>query len=217
MRTPCARRLLVFARNPVPGRVKTRLIPVLGRAAATALYREMLRSTLATAARVADASTEIWLDSADRSPAILSMAREFDMSLRTQSGTDLGRRMATAFADTAHHGDHVVLIGSDCPGFSAAYLESAFAALADHDVVIGPAADGGYVLIGMSAPRARLFDDIPWSTDQVLHATRRRLRGLGLFWQELETLHDLDRPEDLTRFPALAAQAGVARVCRDIR
>ena len=203
-------RLLVFARDPVPGQVKTRLIPALGREAATALYWQLLRDTVAAAARVAGVRLELWVDSTAPQPALTELARQHHMSLQTQHGPDLGARMATALARATMHGGDAVLIGSDCPEFDVGHLEAAFAALADHDVVLGPATDGGYVLIGTRAPQPALFHGIPWGTDRVMDATRRRLRNLGLRWHELPTLRDLDEPADLAHFPHLAARAGVA-------
>lgn len=203
-------RLLVFARNPVAGRVKTRLVPVLGAEAATALYREMLRRTLETVAQLGGVRAELWLDGAATDRELQHLVRYHGLTLKLQQGPDLGARMAKALAEATGSGCRAVLIGSDCPEYDAAYLEAAFSALADHDVVIGPAADGGYVLIGATRPQPALFQDIAWGTAGVLEATRQRLRRLGLRWHDLPTLHDLDEPADLARFPTLAALAGAA-------
>lgn len=199
------RRLLVFARDPVPGRVKTRLIPALGRAAATALYREMLRTTLDTAMRVGATQTQLWLDRTPADPTLLQLARDYRLAWRIQQGPDLGTRMAHALTAATDTGGTAILIGSDCPDIDVGYLETAFAALSTHDVVIGPATDGGYVLIGLHTPRPALFRDIAWGTGQVLETTRRRLRDLGLRWHELPPRRDLDEPHDLVHFPRLAA------------
>jgi len=206
-----ARTLLVFARDPVPGRVKTRLIAALGRTAATALYWQMLRQTLATAARLNGVRCELWLDDPAPTQDLRAVATRLGMALHTQRGPDLGARMAAALAQATADGGLAVLIGSDCPGFDIAYLEAAYDVLARHDAVIGPAVDGGYVLIGVKRPQPELFRDVAWGTDRVLHTTRQRLRKLGLRWQELPLQRDLDQPGDLAHFPELAALADTMR------
>jgi rSAM/selenodomain-associated transferase 1 len=145
------RRLLVFARNPLPGRVKTRLIPSLGAAAATAIYRQLLQDTLLAAARVGGVDSEVWLDEGEPVPWLADIAAAHGLAMRRQSARDLGMRMHAAFSASLRSAEHVVLIGSDCPEFDPGYLEAAFAALAQQDAVLGPAVDGGYVLIGLRA------------------------------------------------------------------
>ncbi len=201
------RRLLVFARNPLPGRVKTRLIPSLGAVAATAVYRQLLQDTLLAAAQVAGVDSEIWLDEGEPVPWLADIAAAHGLAIRQQSGRDLGMRMHAASSASLRSAERVVLIGSDCPEFDPSYLEAAFAALAQQDAVLGPAADGGYVLIGLRAAPAVLFKDIAWGTPQVLAVTRDRLRQLGWRWTELPPRHDIDEPGDLQRFPRLAAIA----------
>jgi glycosyltransferase A (GT-A) superfamily protein (DUF2064 family) len=125
--------------------------------------------------------------------------------------------MAWAFAnamgsgpDAATSRGPAVLIGSDCPGYDGEYIARAFLALSvtggDYDTVIGPATDGGYVLIGLRRPAQALFADMPWGTDAVLERTRMVLRGLGWRWLELPALADIDRPEDLAAYPDLLEQ-----------
>ena len=111
--------------------------------------------------------------------------------------------MRLAFATALRRADKVVLIGSDCPGYDTSYLRMAFDALDRYDAVIGPAHDGGYVLIGLTRIDRQLFEDIPWSTPRVLEKTHGRLQALGWRWTELATLRDLDQPEDLVHFPGL--------------
>ncbi len=117
-------------------------------------------------------------------------------------------RMHGAFSASLRDAERVVLIGSDCPEFDPDYLEAAFGALAQQDAVLGPAVDGGYVLIGLRTAAALLFEDIAWGTPQVLQTTRDRLHRLGWRWTELPPRHDIDEPGDLQRFPRLAAIAG---------
>jgi hypothetical protein len=126
--------------------------------------------------------------------------RDYPLTLHAQRGADLGRRMQRALAWTLRDSRYAVLIGSDCPALTPAVLRNAFRALrAGSDVVLVPALDGGYVLIGMRRPAARLFHGIEWGSARVLQQTRRRLRQLGLNWVELPALADVDRPEDLRR------------------
>jgi rSAM/selenodomain-associated transferase 1 len=113
--------------------------------------------------------------------------------------------MAAALARALQRTDRAVLIGSDCPGYHSGYLKAALGALTDHDAVLGPAADGGYVLIGLSRYAPQLFAKMPWGTGKVLAQTRAALERLGWSWAELPTLTDLDRPEDLAQAPAFMA------------
>lgn len=198
------RTLIVFGREPRPGEVKTRLIPALGTEGAAALYRQMLFATLAVAAETPAERRELWLDGLDTGGLAATRARGLGFSVHPQHGNDLGERMAMAFERALSLNAPAVLIGSDCPEYSAAYITDAFDCLRHTEAVIGPAADGGYVLIGLRRLDRQLFDGILWGGNAVLAATRVRLKGLGWSWQELPTLHDLDRPEDLDRFAALA-------------
>ena len=203
------RHLLVFARNPIPGRVKTRLIPAMGPASATAVYWRMLDDTLATCGRVHTDRRELWVDQTDPAPALQALARHSDMSLHVQTGDNLGSRMHAALAETLQTGESAILIGSDCPEYDPPYLETAFQALEQCDAVLGPAADGGYVLIGLRRADPGVFHDVPWGTAGVLAATRHRLRQLGWRWRELPIKRDVDEPADLARFPHLTAAANI--------
>jgi rSAM/selenodomain-associated transferase 1 len=125
------------------------------------------------------------------------------VDLRSQSGADLGARMAAAF--TAHAGP-LLLIGTDCPALQAAHLAAAASALLDdrdNDAVFIPVEDGGYVLVGLRRPQARLFEAIDWGSERVMAQTRQRMSELGLRWAELPTLWDVDRPADLLRLATL--------------
>jgi rSAM/selenodomain-associated transferase 1 len=207
--------LLVFARDPQPGRVKTRLVPSLGVELATALYRQMLLDTLGIAARTGVEKRELWVDRGNPDAGLVRAARDADMPVRIQSGVDLGMRMHRAFAAALPACRSAVLIGSDCPEYDSHYIENAFAMLERHDAVIGPAADGGYVLIGLNWPQPGLFSNIAWGGDRVLDETRRRLRSLVLDWHELPTLRDIDQPADLAHFPGLMERAALGVHCTD--
>jgi hypothetical protein len=201
-----ARRLLVFARAPVPGLVKTRLIPALGAEGAAALHRRLLERTLATACAVAPGRVELWCTPDPAAPAFAAAAERWGVVLRRQPPGDLGARMHAALAAALDSGTRALLIGCDCPALTAADLEQAFAALDADDVVLGPAADGGYVLVGARRLSPLLFMGIDWGGPRVLRQTRARLVALGWRWHELRTLWDVDRPEDLARL----AEVGLA-------
>jgi rSAM/selenodomain-associated transferase 1 len=194
-----ARRLLVFARAPVPGLVKTRLIPALGAEGAAALHGRLLERTLATACAVAPGQVELWCTPDTGAPAFTAAAERWGVTLQRQPPGDLGARMHAALAAALDRGARALLVGCDCPALTAADLEQAFAALDTVDVVLGPAADGGYVLVGARRLSPLLFMGIDWGGPRVLRQTRARLVALGWRWHELRTLWDVDRPEDLAR------------------
>ncbi|MGB5561220.1 MAG: TIGR04282 family arsenosugar biosynthesis glycosyltransferase [Sedimenticolaceae bacterium] len=204
MNTPATRCLVVFARDPLPGRVKTRLIPAIGEGAATAIYRQMLQDTLATASQAAAERRELWIDTSHPGSTPVRLARGHGMSIHAQPGGDIGARMHSAFNETLARVRSVVLIGTDCPEYDAAYIDAAFQALEAHDAVLGPAADGGYVLIGLRRAEPAVFEGIPWGSGQVLAATRRRFAQLQWRWCELPVLHDVDEVDDLLKFPHLS-------------
>jgi len=194
--------LLVFGREPIPGRAKTRLIPALGAEQAAALYEQLLRRTLSAASRLPATRRSLWLDDLVPDGTVAEHARSLGFEVIPQCGENLGERMAHAFSHALQQGHGAVLIGSDCPGYSTRYLVAAFAALDNHDAVVGPAADGGYVLLGLRRTAPVLFEDMPWGTGKVLDRTRQRLVGLGWRWKELSVLKDIDVPEDLEHLPA---------------
>ncbi len=198
-------RILVFAKAPVAGRVKTRLIPPLTPAAAAALHRELAERTLATATSGALAPVELWCAPGPDDPFFRQCRRRFGLSLRRQPEGDLGTRMATALEQTLRQSRHAVLIGCDCPVLTPSHLAKALGLLAEGtSLVLGPAEDGGYMLIGArDRIDAALFEKIEWGSERVLEQTRARARERGIGWRELEPLWDLDRPADLERYRRL--------------
>jgi rSAM/selenodomain-associated transferase 1 len=187
-------RVLLFAKAPRAGRVKTRLAREIGEARAVELYRAMGRS-VATA--VAEAySLTVWFDP----PGAEEEMREWlgDHECRPQPDGDLGERMAFAFAEHFASGERPVIgIGADVPGISATVIADAERLLEQTEVVFGPALDGGYYLIGLRAPCDALFQGIPWGSSRVLRATEQRCETLGLGVALLDPLRDLDTREDL--------------------
>ncbi|MBJ6142089.1 TIGR04282 family arsenosugar biosynthesis glycosyltransferase [Hymenobacter sp. BT559] len=200
--------LLIFAREPILGRVKTRLAADIGPEAALATYRELLAVT-AAAVRAAQVPATVWLAEAPATTALglpASAARPEWPGLpwRVQPPAGLlGERMAHAFAEAFASGaGHVVIIGTDCPGLTADLLRQAFAQLATHDLVVGPATDGGYYLLGVNELHASLFANKQWSTDTVLATTLADAEHLGLRVAQLPTLADVDSGADLAAWRA---------------
>jgi uncharacterized protein len=191
--------LLLFTRYPEPGRVKTRLIPTLGAAGAASLQRSLTIHILQIARSFAVATNTEFIVCFDGCH-VSRMQRLFgeEFGYQPQSEGDLGHRMLSAFTASLDQGRRrVVLIGADCPEISGQVLDSAFSLLTDHDLVLGPARDGGYYLIGLTAPYPELFQDVPWGTAGVLPKTQALAERLGLRTALLDPLTDIDRPEDL--------------------
>jgi rSAM/selenodomain-associated transferase 1 len=195
-------RVMVFARAPTPGEVKTRLIPALGEAGAAALHRRLVTHTLGAAADALIGPVELWCTPDTGDPFFFDCERRLGVSLHAQGQGDLGSRMRRAFESALARAPRAILVGSDIPALSAQYLRDADRALVRGDeIVIGPAEDGGYALIGLSRCDPELFRDIPWGGPEVLSKTRRRATALSWRLSELPALWDVDRPEDLERLP----------------
>lgn len=206
MKHPNAR-LLIFAKAPIPGEVKTRLIPALGASGAANVHRALLQNQLHHALAAELCPVELWVANDLDDEFITHCAQQFPITLHTQSGRDLGERMANAFASTLSSASPALLIGSDCIGLDAGVLQQAFDTLhTGFNAVFVPADDGGYVAVGLDRPAPALFDRIPWGTSEVMHATRHKLHASDLTWCELPSLWDVDRPEDLNRLQLLAPQ-----------
>lgn len=193
-------RLLVFAKAPVPGRVKTRLAGKLGQRGAARLYKTLVSKTLNAAREANLCSIQLWCAPNARHGFFAACRRDYGVELQVQQGSDLGQRMDWALRHALAGCPYAVLIGGDCLSLRIDDLRSAFAALsAGQDAVLGPAEDGGYVLIGLRRPQPALFKGIQWGGAGVLAATRRRLKRTGLSWTELPPRWDIDRPADLRR------------------
>ncbi|HEX4585732.1 MAG TPA: TIGR04282 family arsenosugar biosynthesis glycosyltransferase [Burkholderiaceae bacterium] len=192
--------LLVFARAPVEGEVKTRLIPTLGARRATDLYRRLALETLRRACAARSSQVQLWIAGDPGHAFVQDCARTFRVPVFEQCGADLGHRMAYAFdhaLGATEHGAGCVLIGTDCPAQTVQDLEQAADALQRHDAVLQPAHDGGYVLVGLSRPQPRLFEAIEWGSGRVAEQTLQRAARLGLALHLLRPLPDLDSAMDL--------------------
>jgi rSAM/selenodomain-associated transferase 2/rSAM/selenodomain-associated transferase 1 len=193
-------RLIIFTRYPEPEKTKTRLIPVLGSEGAAELHRQMAEHTLKRAReleRCRLVSFEVRYDGGSRS--LMEQWLGAEISFSHQGKGDLGARMARAFHEAFQAGmNRVVIAGTDCPGLTTDLMQKAFEALRQTDVVIGPANDGGYYLIGLRKAISQLFLDMPWGTEDLLERTIRVAKDLGLSVLLLEPLDDIDRPEDIS-------------------
>lgn len=192
--------VIVFARAPLPGRAKTRLAPALGAWGAARLQARLTERALATAIASRCGAVELHCTPRTTHPFFLREQRKLGISLKRQSGHDLGERMHRALLAALRKYRYVILIGVDSPALRAAELRRALRLLRSGcDVVLAPAEDGGYALIACRrAPRA-IFERIAWGEDRVCRQTVERLTRLRLRWQTLRTVWDIDRPADLER------------------
>lgn len=201
-RTNERERVILFTRYPEAGRTKTRLIPALGPSGAAELQRRMTEQGVGTLHEVAEqrqVSLEIRFEGGD----VQDMAQWLGAELRylPQGDGDLGRRLERAVAESFSAGmERVVVIGADCPALSADMVVRAFEMLRTNDLVLGPASDGGYYLIGFGKVIPEILFDISWGTARVLEQTLVCAKRLDLSVALLETLSDVDRPEDLENF-----------------
>lgn len=197
-------RILVFAKAPIPGRCKTRLIPSLGEQGAADLHAQLVKRTLTTATQASLCPVELWCAEDLEHPFFRECQTNFPITLKRQEGADLGERMANAFNETLKEASQVILIGTDCPALTVKDLEDALSVLMkNYDCVLKPADDGGYVLIGLNTVNKTIFQKIHWGSETVLHNTRKRLHTIGWRWHELTSTWDLDRPTDLEKLKQL--------------
>ncbi|MGD2119592.1 MAG: TIGR04282 family arsenosugar biosynthesis glycosyltransferase [Chromatiales bacterium] len=207
-------RILIFARAPVAGQVKTRLAADIGAERAAQLYRELLQHTLEVAVAARLCPVVCYCDP-DCQHEFFQEWRERGVLLADQQGDDLGERMQHALQQQLQEAGHAVLVGSDCPVLQQRHLQLAFDGLQDRQAVIAGAEDGGYALIGLKSAPREIFSGIEWSGSGVLQQTLQRFRQLSWQWRELETLWDVDRLEDLQRLAGFADYAYAIASDRD--
>ncbi|MGH8499576.1 MAG: TIGR04282 family arsenosugar biosynthesis glycosyltransferase [Methylococcales bacterium] len=199
--------LIIFAKASEPGKVKTRLLPAISAGQAAALQSRLLFETLELTHRQRLCRIQLWCSPSTGHPDFRRALNRYPISLHTQVGTDLGDRMERAIATNLERFTVVVLIGCDCPSLTLQDLIDTLSALhRDSDVAIGPAEDGGYVLIGMKQPVPQLFRNMQWGTSAVLSETRFRIKSLELQCFETREQWDIDRPEDLKRYQSYFAK-----------
>nr|WP_305888733.1 TIGR04282 family arsenosugar biosynthesis glycosyltransferase [Methylomonas sp. SURF-2] len=193
--------MLIFCKAPIASQVKTRLQPALSARQAVDAHIALTRMTIARACQTPLCPVILCCAPDSDQPFFQQCADEFPLTLATQHGDDLGARMHNAFSKALSHYRYAVLTGCDCPSLTVDDLRQAFSALQNgKDAIVAPAEDGGYVLIGLNAPQADLFQDMPWSTDSVMTETRRRAASAGLNLHELSTQWDVDTIADWKRY-----------------
>lgn len=203
-------RILFFAKAAVAGQVKTRMHPVLGAEGALALHNNLIRYGWQQLAAARLAPMELWLAASEPGAGELTVDVCGPQQIHKQKGADLGARMQNAASSALERAQFVIIVGADCPSVDAAYVRQALVALAAGvPVVLGPAEDGGYVLVGMSQVHEAMFSNIAWGKPEVMAQTRERLQTTGVDWQELSLKWDVDRPEDLARLETLPGWAQV--------
>jgi rSAM/selenodomain-associated transferase 1 len=196
--------ILVFARAPVPGAAKTRLIPRLGAWGAARLQSRLTVRTLRTALSANCGEVELHGSPSGTHDFFVFCGKTFNVALKGQAGSDLGARMHRSIERSLRRHKAVIVIGTDCPALTARDLRRAARLLQGQcDAVIAPAEDGGYALIGLTKVSGRLFSGIAWGTSAVYAETENRLATAGYRWRTLRTVWDIDRPEDLERLKSL--------------
>ncbi len=195
-------RLIIFAKAPLAGYCKTRLIPELGGQGAAQLQEELIDNCLSRLCHEPLCPTELWCSPDTQHPFFGTMSRKFPVSLYPQKGADLGEKMfhAMSFIDSTY----TIIVGTDCPEISIKYIETSLILLSkNRNAVIGPAEDGGYVLLGLRCIVEDLFQNILWGTEHVFSQTTHKLDASKYNWQALDTLWDLDDIQDMARYQRL--------------
>ncbi len=201
--------VLLYARYPDPGRVKTRLMSALGAEGAARLYRAFLLDMIESLHDSFSDNLAIAIDESSNLGRMVTMLTEeqsgdrLSIRIEAQSGGDLGERLSTSFASRWARGEGpLIIVGSDHPTLPSRYLEKGSLLLAEKDVVLGPAEDGGFYAVGLGRNVEGLFDDLPWSTPELFDSIRRRISEKGLSLGLLPEWYDVDLPGDLQRLLA---------------
>lgn len=187
--------IIQFSKEPKLGQVKTRLSSVLNATQRNQLHCQLTQWTSQQLQQLGN--LELWVAGDIENPFFKHLSQEYSVTVREQRGENLGERMSNAFEDGIARAEKVIIVGSDCPFISADYFQQALNALKEADVVLGPANDGGYVLIGLRQLQPQLFEGINWGSDTVLNETLAKLNRSQASYSLLESLSDIDRPEDL--------------------
>lgn len=192
--------ILVFAKAPVAGQVKTRLVPYITAGQAASLHEELTRDRLhiCTSADLCD--VQLWCSPDTDHPFFSDCSRRYGVRLHTQTGNDLGERMAAALEAMLGQYKKIIITGTDAPALDISTIDEAVNRLEHSDIVLVPAEDGGYVLLAASKHHQGLLTDVPWGTENVLASTLRNIERLGLNYSLLGECWDVDRPEDLERY-----------------
>lgn len=200
-------RILIFAKAPVPGEVKTRLQPELSMQQCARLQQRFIEHTLRTCLDSTLCEVELWCSGDARHVFFEACRERYPMAVYAQQGANLGARMLHALEHTLQRARFALIVGTDCPALTATHLNAAAGILhanasRQHAVFI-PADDGGYVLLGATCASQALVENIEWSSDRVMAQSRRNLGRANIAFTELDPLWDVDRPEDLARLKTL--------------
>lgn len=196
--------IIVFAKAPIQGEVKTRLISHIGAGNATLLHSMLAKNTLNTVTNAQLAQVQLWCAPDTKHDFFQKCAASWPITLHQQTGADLGERMYHALSTALSQFEFAIIVGTDCPGIDPDLLQETISYLENgQDAVLSPAQDGGYVLMGLSKISASLFSGISWGEATVYQDTRERLQQLGWKWSHTEELWDVDRPADVTKLLAL--------------
>lgn len=194
-------RIVIFAKAPVPGFTKTRLIPALGDDGAAELSKLLLQYTVNQALAAGIGVVELCVTPAKEHPIWQTVELPANIEWSCQQGGDLGNRLSGAAQRVVGNGEAMLLTGTDCPELSAERIRASAIALKSYDTSLIPAVDGGYVLLGLKRFIPSIFTNIPWSTSSVVKLTRGRILENGYTVKELPVLHDIDEPQDLRFLP----------------
>lgn len=189
------KKLIIFAKTPLPGLVKTRLIPALGEQGAATLADRLIQYTLHMCSQLNDVAIEYCVAPDCEHRYWQTLPKSIEVT--AQGEGDLGQRLARATERALTQYEHCVVIGTDCPAINAELINEAFTVLNTHNACINPVRDGGYALLGLSQFSPCVFQQIPWSTEQVSALTKEAITALAWSLYELPLLADIDRPEDL--------------------
>ena len=196
--------IIQFAKWPRLGQVKTRLAKKLGDQAAYDIHLELTHAVLDNLSSSKEGDVELWFDKLSKytpdTQTLVEKCQSLSVAIDCQSGKDLGERMYHALSFALKDYQKVIIVGSDCPTVDKAYLGQAVKVLNDHDLVLGPAADGGYVLLGARKVAPTLLDSIAWGQGSVLRSTIEGADKLGLTYGLLESTWDVDEYEDYLRW-----------------
>ncbi|MGH1486196.1 MAG: TIGR04282 family arsenosugar biosynthesis glycosyltransferase [Cellvibrionaceae bacterium] len=209
-------RLLVFSKSPEKTRVKTRMQPVYSQDFSVSLHKQLVNHCLSLWAASAVCPIDLWLAGSELifKEALPSLST---LPVYQQQGNDLGERMCSAAKMTLKESEAVLLVGTDCPFIDEDYLISACESLQQYDLVISPATDGGYVLLGFKQLSTTLFNNINWGSSEVFQQTLVAINKAGLSYKQLPTLSDIDRPEDIELLTAINGFEDLLTQCGSVQ
>jgi rSAM/selenodomain-associated transferase 1 len=192
--------ILVFSKAPVVGQVNTRLVPYITAEQAASLHEELTHNRLRMCTTADLCDVQLWCSPDTRHPFFFDCRQRYGVQLHTQNGNDLGERMSAALQTMLGRYKKIIIIGTDAPALDIDTIDAVVNQLEHSDIVLVPAEDGGYVLLGASKHHQDLLVDVPWGTESVLASTVCNIERLGLSYSLLGECWDVDRPEDLERY-----------------